>query len=111
MEHSIGGAQCYITCIDDCTRNIGVYFPITKTTEEISAKFRHYQAWVETQGFHIKRFRSDNGYGEYSNSGYLELLGGNRITLAPSPSVHPKQEWSGQASDPDTEYKCTKYDV
>ena len=68
MKHSIGGAQYYIIYIDDCTRYTEVYFLITKTVEEISAKFQHYQAWVETQGFHIKRFRSDNGSGEYNNS-------------------------------------------
>jgi len=61
MKHSIGGAQRYIIYIDDCTRYTEVYFLITKTVEEISAKFQHYQAWVETQGFHIKCFRSDNG--------------------------------------------------
>jgi len=64
MKHSIGGAQYYIIYIDDCTRYTEVYFQITKTTEEISAKLQHYQVWVETPGFHIKRFRSDNGSGE-----------------------------------------------
>jgi len=68
MKHSIGGGQYYIIYIDDCMRYTEVYFLITKTAEEISAKFQHYQAWVETQGFHIKRFRSDNGSGEYNNS-------------------------------------------
>jgi len=67
MKHSIGGAQYYIIYIDDCTRYTEVYFLITKTAEEISAKFQHYQAWVEKQGFHIKHFRSDNGSGEYNN--------------------------------------------
>ena len=85
MKHSIGGAQYYIIYIDDCTRYTEVYFLITKTAEEISAKFQHYQAWVETQGFHIKRFRSDNGSGEYSNSIFLGLLGEKGITFEPSP--------------------------
>ena len=85
MKHSIGGAQYYIIYIDDCTRYTEVYFLITKTAEEISAKFRHYQAWVETQGFHIKRFRSDNGSGEYNNSILLGLLGEKEITFEPSP--------------------------
>jgi len=85
MKHSIGGAQYYIIYIDDCTRYTEVYFLITKTAEEISAKFQHYQAWVETQGFHIKRFRSDNGSGEYSNSVFLGLLGEKGITFEPSP--------------------------
>jgi len=75
MKHSIGGAQYYIIYIHDCTRYTEVYFVITKAAEEISAKFQHYQAWVETQGFHIKRFGSDNGSGEYSNPIFLGLLG------------------------------------
>jgi len=85
MKHSIGGAQYYIIYIDDCTRYTEVYFLITKTAEEISAKFQHFQAWVETQGFHIKRFRSDNRSGEYSNSVFPELLGEKGITFEPSP--------------------------
>jgi len=85
MKHSIGGAQYYIIYIDDCTRYTEVYFLITKTAEEISAKFQHYQAWVETQGFHIKRFRSDNGSGEYNNSIFLGLQGEKGITFEPSP--------------------------
>jgi len=85
MKHSIGGAQYYIIYIDDCTRYTEVYFLITKTAEEISAKFQHYQAWVETQGFHIKRFRSDNGSGEYNNSIFVGLLAEKGITFEPSP--------------------------
>jgi hypothetical protein len=54
MKHSIGGSQYYIIYIDDCTRYTEVYFLITKTAEEVSAKFRHYHVWVETQGFHVK---------------------------------------------------------
>jgi len=85
IKHSIGGVQYYIIYIDECTRYTEVYFLITKTAEEISAKFQHYQAWVETQGFHIKRFRSDNGSGEYNNSIFLGLLGEKGITFEPSP--------------------------
>jgi len=85
IKHSAGGAQYYIIYIDDCTRYTEVYFLITKTVEEISTKFRHYQAWVETQGYRIKRFCSDNGSGEYSNSVFLGLLGEKGITFEPSP--------------------------
>jgi len=42
MKHSIGGPQYYIIYIDDCTRYTEVYFLITKTVEEILAKFQHY---------------------------------------------------------------------
>jgi len=85
IKHSIEGAQYYIIYIDDCTRYTEVYFLITKTAEEISAKFQHYQAWVEIQGFHIKRFCSHNGSGEYNNSIFQGLLGEKGITFEPTP--------------------------
>jgi hypothetical protein len=47
IKYSMGGPQYYIIYIDDCTRYIEEYFVVTKTAEEISAKFRHYQALVE----------------------------------------------------------------
>jgi len=110
MKHSIGGAQYYIIYIDDCPRYTEVYFLITKTAEEISAKFQHYQAWVETQGFHIKRFQSDNGSGEYNNSIFLGLLGEKGITFEPSP-LYTQHKNGTAEDDPDTECEGTKYDV
>jgi len=85
MKHSIGGAQYYIIYIDDCTRYTEVYFLMTKTAEEISAKFQHYQAWVKAQGFPIKRFRNDNGSGEFSNSVFLGILEEKESRLNPPP--------------------------
>ena len=85
MKHSNGGAQYNIIYIDDCTRYMEVYLLVTKSAEEISAKFRHYQAWVEAQGFRIKCIRSDNGSGEYGNSMFLGMLGEKGITYEPSP--------------------------
>jgi hypothetical protein len=64
-KHSIGGAQYYIIYIDDCTR--------------------YTEIWVDTQAFHIRRFGSDNGSGEYSNPVFLGLLKGKEITFEPSP--------------------------
>jgi len=85
MKHSIGGAQFYIIYIDDCTRYTEVYFLITKSADEISAKFQAYQAWVKARGFQIKRFRCDNGSGEYNNSLFLGILRESGITYEPSP--------------------------
>jgi len=86
MKHSIGGAQFYIIYIDDCTRYTEVYSVlITKSADEISAKFQAYQAWVKAQGFQIKRLRCDNGSGEYNNSLFLGILRENGITYEPSP--------------------------
>jgi len=47
MKHSIGGVQFYIIYIDDCTRYTEVYFLVTKSVDEILAKFQAYQAWVK----------------------------------------------------------------
>ena len=85
MNRSVGGAQFYIVYIDDCTRYTEVYFLITKSAEEISAKFQAYQAWVKASGFQIKRFRCDNGFGEYNNSRFLGILGESGIAYEPSP--------------------------
>jgi transposase InsO family protein len=85
IKGSIGGNQYYIVYIDDCTRYTEVYFLVTKSAEEISAKFQNYQAWVEARGFHIKRFRCDNGSGEYNNSMFLGLLGEKGIAYEPAP--------------------------
>jgi hypothetical protein len=85
IKYSIRGAQFYIIYIDDCTRYTEVYFLITKSAEEISAKFQIYHAWIKARGFQIKRFRCDNGSGEYNNAIFLGILGENGITYEPSP--------------------------
>jgi len=70
-----------------------VYFLVTKSAEEISAKFQNYQAWVEAQGFGIKRFRCDNGSGEYNNSVYLALLGEKGISYELAPPYTLSRTW------------------
>jgi len=85
MKGSISGNQYYIVYIDDCTRYTEVYFLVTKLAEEISAKFQNYHAWVKARGFHIKRFRCDNGSGEYNNSVFLRFLGEKGIAYKPAP--------------------------
>ena len=86
IKGSIGGSQYYIVYIDDCTRYTEVYFLVTKLAEEIlSVKFKNYQAWVEAWGFRIKRFRCDNGSGDYNNSVFLALLGEKGISYEPAP--------------------------
>ena len=85
MKHSIGGSQFYVVYIDDCTRYTEVYFLITKSAEEICAKFQAYQVWIKARGFQIKRFRCDNVTGEYNNSLFLGILMENGITYEPSP--------------------------
>jgi len=85
IKGSIGGSQYYLVYIDDCTRYTEVYFLVMKSAEEISAKLQNYQAWVEARSFRIKRFRCDNGSGEYNNSVFRALLGEKGISYEPAP--------------------------
>lgn len=85
MRTSNGGANYYIIYIDDCTRYVEVFLLVTKTAQEIVGKFQAFKAWVETQGYRIRRFRCDNGTGEYTNSTFLDLLTKNGISFEPSP--------------------------
>ena len=93
MKHSIRGSQFYIIYIDDCTRYTEVYFLITKTADEISAKFQTYQAWVKTRGFQIKHGRTTSvpssihhGRTDYHSAVLPELRQGcnNMENTAPS---------------------------
>jgi hypothetical protein len=70
-HYSLGGKAYYIIYIDDFSRWCEVYFLNGKSADEIVAKFEHYKAQIEAQGFKIKRFRCDNGKGEFSNDKFL----------------------------------------
>ena len=85
MPSRLGGARYYILFIDDCTRYVEIYLLVTKSLSEIQAKFEEYKAWVEAQGFRIRRFRSDNGTSEYQNSVFLQTLALSGITFEPAP--------------------------
>jgi hypothetical protein len=82
---SLGGATYYIIYVDDCTKHTELYFLVGKSSDEITAKFDHYHAWVRAQGYWIKRFRCDNGCGEFSNQRFLDTLGAHGISYEPAP--------------------------
>ena len=71
--------------IDNRTRHAELHFLITKPSAEGCAKFKHYMAWMKTLGYIIKRFRCDNGRGEYNNKEFLDLQSSNGITYEPAP--------------------------
>ena len=85
FKPSVGGAVYYLLYIDDCTRYVEDYFLRSKTAAEVTTKFKHYKAWVESQGFRIRRFRCDNGRGEFNNEEFLDLLGQAGISYEPAP--------------------------
>jgi transposase InsO family protein len=84
-HYSLGGKAYYIIYIDDFSRWCEVYFLNGKSADEIVAKFEHYKARIEAQGFKIKRFRCDNGKGEFSNDKFLQILAKDGISFEPSP--------------------------
>jgi transposase InsO family protein len=85
LKPSCGGATYYIIYIDDYTRYVEVYFLRSKSAEEIMAKFKIFHAWVKTQGYVIKRFRCDNGRGEFNNTAFTDALGLLGINYEPAP--------------------------
>ena len=85
ITRSFGGSTHYILFNDDCIRHTEVCFLLIKSTEEVSSKFLHFKAWVTAQGYKIRRFRSDNGRGEYSNKTFQKILGDSGISFEPAP--------------------------
>ena len=85
FKPSAGGSIYYLLYIDDCTRYTEVYFLRSKAAIAIIPKFREYKAWVENQGFRIRRFRCDNGRGEFDNEEFRGILSESGITYEPAP--------------------------
>ena len=85
MTSSVGGASYYIVYIDDCTRYFEISLLVSKTATEIVHKFEAYKAWVESQGYKIRGFRCNNGWGEYAYSTFLNLLTVSEISVEPTP--------------------------
>ena len=75
-EKSLGGAQYFLSFIDDSTRYVWVYF--LKSKDQVFEKFLEWKAMVEKSvGRKLKIFRTDNG-GEYTSKeleGYLMTEG------------------------------------
>ena len=84
---SLGGSKYFMLFIDDYTRYTWVYFLKTKSKEEVLHAFRDFKALVEKQmGLPIKRFRCDNGRGEFNNAEFKQFLRTKGINNEPAPS-------------------------
>jgi hypothetical protein len=81
---SLGSAAYYIIYVDDCAKHTVLYFLVGKSADEITSKFDHYHAWVRAQEYSIKRFRCDNGHGEFNNKKFLDTLGTQSISYEPA---------------------------
>ena len=82
---AVSGAKHFILFIDDYTRMTWVYFLKVKSHEETLEAFQVFKATVEkTSGHLIRRFRCDNGRGEYDNGFFLEFLIAEVISYEPA---------------------------
>jgi hypothetical protein len=71
---SAGGAQYFIVYIDDYSRHAEITVLPDKRAETCTAAFQWFQAKVDGWGYDIRRFRSDNGSGEYNNKTFCGIL-------------------------------------
>lgn len=85
LSHS--GYRYFILYIDDFSRTVWVYFLRSKRAEEVVSVFQEFQAMVDTQypEYTIRRFRCDNGRGEYDNTFFRGILRVRGISFEPSP--------------------------
>ena len=82
---AISGAKHLILFIDDYTRMTWVYFLKVKSHKETLEAFQVFKATAEkTSGHIMRRFRCDNGRGEYDNIFFLEFLSAEGISYAPA---------------------------
>jgi hypothetical protein len=82
---SLGGKRYYIVFIDDYSRYTEVYLLADKKAETCTGAFQQYQAHAKARGFDIKRFRCDNGKGEYDNTLFRSVLRVSGVSFEPSP--------------------------
>jgi len=71
---SSDGAQYFIVYIDDYSRHAEINVLPDKRAETCMAAFQWFQAKVDGWGYDIRRFRSDNGSGEYNNKTFRSIL-------------------------------------
>jgi len=86
-----GGHLHYILFVDDYTRWTTVYLLPDNKQEPCIAAYQHSQAKVDARGYNIKRFRCDNGRGEFDNRLFRQLLAtrGTALEFCP-PYAHHK---------------------
>ena len=87
LTQSHSGYRYFILYIDDFSRTAWVYFLRSKKAEEVVSVFQEFQAMIDTQypDYTIRKFRCDNGRGEYDNSFFRGILRVRGISFQPSP--------------------------
>ena len=83
--HSAGSTQYFIIYVDDYSRHTEITVLPDKRAETCTASFQWFQAKVDGWGYDIRRFRSDNGSGEYNNKNFRSILAVRGIAFEPCP--------------------------
>jgi len=80
------GHRYYIIFIDDYTRYTSVCVLPDKKSKKCTSAYQSFQAPVDSMGYEVKRFRCDNGRGEYDNNNTFRLVHAARgTTYEPCP--------------------------
>jgi len=88
---TLGANPYYILFIDDYTRYTFVWLLPNRKVMTCTSAYQSFQARVDLMGYKIKRFRCDNGQGEYDNTTFRYILPacGTTYETCP-PSAHHK---------------------
>jgi len=88
---TIGDNRYYILFIDDYTRYTSVCLLPNKKAEICTSAYQSFPARVDSMGYEIKRFRFNNGQGEYGNMTFRYVLAAHGTTHVPChPYAHQK---------------------
>jgi len=80
-----GGARYNMIFIDDYSRSTTVYFLPNKQTETCTAVFQAFDARMKALRYKLRRFRCDNGRGQYVNNLFRAILQTEGISFEPLP--------------------------
>ena len=83
--HTVGGNKHFISFVDDYTRFPFVWMLPDKKSETCTTAYKAFHARVTTLGYQIRRFRCDNGRGEYDNETFRSVLTTSGTTYEPCP--------------------------
>jgi len=82
---TLGDNLYYILFIDDYMRYTSVWLLPNTQGETCTSAYQSFQARVDSVGYEIKRFRCDNGRGEYDNQTLRYDLAARSTTYEPCP--------------------------
>ena len=83
---SISGGHYFMVFVDDYSRWTDMWLLPNKKAETCTAAYQSFQKRIEAIGnYHIRRFRCDNGRGEYDNKLFRMILAGAGTSFEPCP--------------------------